>query len=87
MRVKTETITLCLGGHTTEKNYRLRVQPRTAAVNATLPTYAAAAPLLLGARRRSTSPARTALSSKPTARRDGCQMLMLMMLMSMSSLR
>jgi len=52
------------------------VQPRSSAVNMTLPAFAAkrraAAPLLLGTgalRCRSISPARTALSSKPAARR------------------
>ena len=56
------------------------VQPRPWAVNVTLPTYAAerpaAAPLLLGAGFRccrSIFPARTALSSKPVARRCCCR--------------
>jgi len=53
------------------------VQPRPSAVNTTLPAFAAerraAAPLLLGAGRcRSISAARTALSSKPAARRCCC---------------
>jgi len=56
------------------------IQPRSSAVNTTLPACAAerraAAPLLLGAGTRccrSISPARGALSSKPAARRCCCR--------------
>jgi len=61
---------------TLQDNSLLSVQPRSSAVNMTLPAFAAkrraAAPLLLGTgalRCRSIYPVRTALSSKPTARR------------------